>query len=86
MTTDREPTSDLARRIGDALTARRETLGLSRRALAEQAGVSNVSLLELEHGLANPTLARLEKVAGAYGIDPADLLAAAGAAEEVAPS
>lgn len=81
---DRQPTSELARRVGEALEARRAELGLSRRALAERAGVSNVSLLELEHGLANPTLARLERVAADYGIDPAELLAAAAA--EQAPT
>lgn len=85
MSNPTEPTSDLARRVGEALTARRAELGLSRRALAEQAGVSNVSLLELERGHANPTLARLERVAAAYDIDPAALLTAAGATEEAAP-
>jgi transcriptional regulator with XRE-family HTH domain len=80
------PTSELARRIGEALTARRLELGMSRRALAEQAGVSNVTLLELEHGTANPTLERLERVAEHYRIDAAALLTAAGADEEVATS
>lgn len=74
-----QPTSELAERIGQALTARRAELGLSRRALAERAGVSNVTLLNLEHGRANPTLARLERVADAYGIDALELLRTAGA-------
>lgn len=77
--TTTQPTSELAERVGNALTARRAELGLSRRALAERAGVSNVTLLNLEHGRANPTLARLERVADAYQLDAVELLRAAGA-------
>lgn len=75
MTTTPEPaTSELAAALGRRLTQRRAELGLSRRALAERAGVSNVTLLGLEHGKDNPTLRRVEDIAAIYELDPVELV------------
>lgn len=67
-----DPTStrpaQLARQVGDALSAARESRGLSRRALAAELGLADTTLLALEHGRANPTLGRLEQVADGYGV------------------
>lgn len=74
MTTPAAPTSALAARIGRRLAARRGELGLSRRELARQNDVSNITLRELELGLANPTLGRLEAAAAMYRMTPEELL------------
>lgn len=55
----------LAEELGRLLTEARGER--SRRDLAEQIGVSNTTLLSIEHGRANPTLERVERLAEAYG-------------------
>lgn len=50
--------------IGNAISERREHLGLSQRALAEQAGVDRVFLRGLESGESAPTVVVLAKLAG----------------------
>jgi transcriptional regulator with XRE-family HTH domain len=57
----------LAAQLGAILTAARG--GRSRRALAAELGVAGNTLRELELGTANPTLKRVEQVAGDLGID-----------------
>lgn len=59
----------LAADIGAAFEQARLASGLTRSALARELGVSGVTLLELEHGHGNPTLARLARYAQAYGVD-----------------
>lgn len=64
--------SDLADELGVLLRAARNGTPLG--AIAREAGVTRNALLELETGRrgdgepANPTLARVERVAGAYGL------------------
>lgn len=55
----------LSKQVGDALTKARGKK--SRRSLAQENQMSDVSLLALENGTANPTLERLEKVGKLYG-------------------
>lgn len=59
---------DLVADIGAALFTARRAAGLTRAQVARQLGVSDVTLLELEHGRGNPTLARLARYAAAYGV------------------
>lgn len=66
MTTDH---GYLARQLGDALVARRERLGLSQRAQARELGIAGNTYRELELGLANPTLARIEQLAKDLDLD-----------------
>lgn len=53
----------LARELGEQLTAVREDRGLSQRAQARELDIAGTTLRELERGLANPTLARIEELA-----------------------
>lgn len=53
----------LARQLGTALTAARERAGKSQRAQARDLGIAGNTLRELELGLANPTLGRIEDLA-----------------------
>lgn len=55
----------LAEQVGQLLVKARGKQ--SRRSLALEGDVSDVSLLALEEGTANPTLKRLEKVGALYG-------------------
>lgn len=53
----------LARQLGTALTTARERAGKSQRAQARDLGIAGNTLRELELGLANPTLGRIEDLA-----------------------
>lgn len=67
---------DLAARTGALLLAHRESLGISRRALAERHGLAPNTLREVELGLANPTLRRIEVLAAdVYGVELAIITA-----------
>ncbi|MEG1971474.1 MAG: helix-turn-helix transcriptional regulator [Burkholderiaceae bacterium] len=59
----------LARQLGDGLTAIREAQGVGRDTVADGLGISKVTLRELEVGLANPTLARIERVADGLDVE-----------------
>ncbi len=61
--------------VGRRVRGRREQLGWSQRKLAERAGLSVRFLAQLEHGDGNISLARFAAVAGALGVDSAELLA-----------
>lgn len=63
------PLGYLADQLAKGLLESREATGVSRRAFAETAGVSHMTLRELEVGLANPTLKRVEEVAALYGVE-----------------
>lgn len=71
MSTQPTPPEDhgyLAREFGDAITRARETAGDSQRGAARKLGIAHNTLRELEQGLANPTLARLEDLAAKLGL------------------
>lgn len=65
---------DLTRRIGDRVKTLRTKAGLSRRALAEAARVSERYLVQLEGGEANISIGVLSKVANALSEDLINLL------------
>lgn len=55
--------------VGKAIRARRRTLNLDQKALAEIAGVSVHSLSDIESGKGNPTLDALNQLAAALGLE-----------------
>lgn len=57
----------LAVQLGEALSAARGDA--SRRATAQRLDLAGNTLRELELGLANPTLRRVEEVAALYGLE-----------------
>lgn len=65
--------------LGHAVRARRADLGMTRKALAARAEVSERFLAELESGAGNISVARLADVAAALGVTAAQLLASGGA-------
>jgi transcriptional regulator with XRE-family HTH domain len=69
-----EPLSDATRVLGERLRARRESLGLSQEALADQAGVHWTFLGQVERGRRNLSLHNLLKIAAGLGVDPAELV------------
>jgi transcriptional regulator with XRE-family HTH domain len=66
--------SDLARKFGHVLRRKRERLGLSQEALAEEAGLHRNYVGLLERGQGTPTLAVVEKLAAALGTTMARLV------------
>jgi transcriptional regulator with XRE-family HTH domain len=64
----------IERAIGAAIRAARLAAGLSITALAEQCGVSQPYLSQLEHGKGSPSINTLYKIANALGVSPQDLL------------
>lgn len=65
---------DILQGLGDVVRHRRKALGLSRRALAGKAQVSERFLAEIEAGRGNPSLLRLQAIAAALDSTPAGLL------------
>lgn len=61
--------SNLAAQLGAILTAERLRQRKSRRQLANQLGVADVTLLGYERGHDNPTLAKAEELADSYGLE-----------------
>ena len=59
----------LAQQLGKGITAARERSGLSQRAQAKALGIAGTTLRELELGLANPTLGRIEDLADGLDLD-----------------
>lgn len=59
----------LADQLATGLTSARRKSRRSRRAVAQELGVAPNTLRELELGLANPTLRRVEDVADALGLE-----------------
>ena len=66
--------ASLNRAIGRAVRSRREAAGLSMRALAGRAGVSQPFLSQLEHGTSSASISTLYRVASSLGVTPGDLL------------
>ena len=58
----------LAQQLGKGITAARERAGLSQRAQGKALGIAGNTLRELELGLANPTLSRIEDLAAGMGL------------------
>ncbi len=65
---------ELLLRVGTRVRARRTQLGLSRRELAERAGLSERFLTQVEGGQGNPSLRSLVEIAGALETTPAALV------------
>jgi transcriptional regulator with XRE-family HTH domain len=70
-----EPLSPATAKLGARVRARRETLGWSQEALAEQCGVHWTFIGQLERGRRNVSLHNLLKVAAGLGVDPGELVA-----------
>jgi transcriptional regulator with XRE-family HTH domain len=58
----------IALRVGRAVKARRDTLGLSLRTLAERSNVSASMISDIERGAKSPTISTLALLAGALGV------------------
>lgn len=56
--------------LGARLRARREEMGLSYRAVARAAGVSDMTVRATEHGQTSPTIDTAERLAKALGLSP----------------
>src|SRR5215216_1630999 len=78
-----EPPSDdpVATGIAAALRTQRLAAGLSMRALATRAGMSQPFLSNLENARAMPSIATLYRIAAALGASPRDFLPREGAAQ-----
>ena len=68
------PSRQLLDRLRRNLRRARQARGWSQADLAAELGVSKSLISRIEQGRANITLATVEGLAGALGIDPADLL------------
>jgi transcriptional regulator with XRE-family HTH domain len=64
--------------LGDYLREQRVAASLSLRQLAEQTGVSNPYLSQIERGMHAPSVRVLTSIAAALGLSPETLLAHAG--------
>ncbi len=62
------------RPIGETIRHLREKKGWSLTALAERAGVSRSYLYQIEQGESTPTEDKIQKLAGALGARPSELL------------
>jgi transcriptional regulator with XRE-family HTH domain len=69
-----EPISPATQVLGERIRERRETLGLSQEALAEQSGIHWTFLGQVERGRRNLSLHNLLKIAAGLTVDPADLV------------
>ena len=56
--------------------------GMSSEALAAKAGVDRAYVSRIERGIANPTIDVLERIAGALGVEIAELFVVPGPQEE----
>lgn len=65
---------DASALVGTAIRARRESAGLSMRALATRSGVSQPFLSQIENGQASPSMVTLYRLAEALGCQPGELL------------
>jgi transcriptional regulator with XRE-family HTH domain len=69
-----EPLSPATETFGRRVRERRNALGLSQEALAEQCGVHWTFLGQVERGQRNLSLHNMLKIAGGLGVDPAELV------------
>ncbi len=69
-----DPPKTLPARLGTNVRALRKARGWSRRDLAERTGISERFLADVETGIANPSLLRLQALAGVFDVDITVLL------------
>lgn len=72
--------------LGDSIARKRVQAHLSQQELAKAAGVHRSYMSDVERGLRNITLSTLENIAGALGVNSAELLLTAYAALEAGKS
>lgn len=65
---------DLVRLLGRNVRAARLARGLSQEQLAFEAEMKRSYLSDLERGTRNPSIRALERLAGALGVEPPELL------------
>ena len=58
-----------AKEIGEQIRERRDILRLQQRDLAELAGISLRTIIQVENGSGNPSLATLQKLAKVLGLE-----------------
>jgi transcriptional regulator with XRE-family HTH domain len=58
-----------SREIGQSISARRKTLGLDQKSLADIAGISVHALSDVETGKGNPTVRTLNALADCLGME-----------------
>lgn len=75
--------SELARHFGAVIRQERARNGISQEQLADIAGIDRTYVQRIEAGAANPSLNKIEALAGALQRHPSDLIALAdGSADE----
>ncbi|ODT63100.1 MAG: transcriptional regulator [Phenylobacterium sp. SCN 69-14] len=65
-------------RLGDAIRARRQQLGMSQEALADAAGINRTHMGEVERGKRNVSFMGVLKIAQAMDTKASDLIVTAG--------
>jgi len=85
MSDDAAEAPALASEIGALVRALRTARGLSMRALAAQAGVSQPFLSKLENGRLLPSLSTLYALAAAFEVPPAELVPAIASSDDTTP-
>jgi transcriptional regulator with XRE-family HTH domain len=69
-----EPQSEATRLLGERVRARRESLGLSQEAMADEIGIHWTFLGQVERGQRNLNLHNLLKLAAGLGLDASELV------------
>jgi transcriptional regulator with XRE-family HTH domain len=68
------PLSPATQALGERIRSRRQALGLSQEALADQSGVHWTFVGQVERGRRNISFHNLLKLAAGLGVDPAELV------------
>jgi transcriptional regulator with XRE-family HTH domain len=71
---DTPPPTPLGRALGVAIRERRSTAGLTIEALADAAKMNTTYVSDIERGRQNPSLRKIEDLAGALDVAVSDLL------------
>lgn len=66
--------SDVADAFGELLASVRGRAGLSQEELGARSGLDRTTISQLERGVTSPRMESLIRIAGALGLDPAELL------------
>ncbi len=66
--------SEVEKKLGQNVASYRKLAGLTQEQLAERVGVTPETISRLERGVAIPSLARIDDVAQALGVDLGDLV------------
>lgn len=75
---DRSEHEHALSRLGDAIRARRQELGMSQEVLADAAGINRTHMGEVERGKRNISFMGVVKIAKAMGTTAAAIVGAAG--------